>query len=169
MPIRPVRLLPLVILIVGSAFGPRGIAPITLESPVTQEEVESRRLELRAASVAAEREGAPYPSSPVIQGIAWDPPATIVRTALGSDNWPTTWGPDGHIYTAWGNGNGFGRTRMGLGVTRIEGSPEHFVGVNLWGVPENREEGKSYGIIAVGGVLYMWVGPEGGWTSSTET
>lgn len=112
----------------------------------------------------------PCPASPVIAGITWDKPSTIVRRALGSDNWPTTWGPDGHLYTCWGDGNGFGDLRRGLGVARLEGPPESFAGVNLWGVAEGGYwGGKSYGLLSLEGILYMWFGPEAQWKSSTET
>ena len=50
---------------------------------------------------------APYPPSPVITGIDWAPKETIVRKAKGSDNWPMTWADDDHLYTAYGDGNGF--------------------------------------------------------------
>jgi hypothetical protein len=119
----------------------------------------------------------PYPPSPVISGIAWDPPSTIVRKAPGSDNWPTTWASDGNLYASWGDGGGFGGTnrngRVSLGVARMVGNPDTFVGQNVWG-GENGEaqatfEGKSYGLLSVARTLYMWVGPRSGWTSSTET
>jgi CubicO group peptidase (beta-lactamase class C family) len=41
-----------------------------------------------------------YPPSPVIAGIDWARPETIVRLAKGRDNWPTTWGADDFLYTA---------------------------------------------------------------------
>lgn len=119
----------------------------------------------------------PYPPSPVIAGITWDPPSTIVRKAPGSDNWPTTWASDGNLYASWGDGGGFGGTnrdgRASLGVARMVGSPDTFVGQNVWG-GKNGEgkatfKGKSYGMLSANGVLYMWAGPGSGWTSSTET
>jgi hypothetical protein len=110
---------------------------------------------------------APYPPSPVIASVSFDW-STHVRRALGSDNWPVTWADDGHLYTAWGDGGGFGGTnqrgRVSLGVARVEGGPFDYVGVNVWGghAPEGGRQatfpGKSYGILSVGGVLYMWVG-----------
>ncbi len=42
----------------------------------------------------------PYPESPIVTGVTWAPVTTIVRQALGSDNWPITWGDDGHLYTS---------------------------------------------------------------------
>src|SRR5204863_1270699 len=49
----------------------------------------------------------PYPPSPVISGVTWAPPESIVRRARGSDNWPLTWGDDDLLYTAFGDGTGF--------------------------------------------------------------
>jgi hypothetical protein len=109
----------------------------------------------------------PYPPSPVIARVefAFD---THQRHAPGSDNWPTTWADDGHLYSAWGDGGGFGGTnskgRVLLGVARIEGDAAHYVGKNIWGGfgPERPSQfgGKSYGILSVDGVLYMWVAPQ---------
>ncbi|HOW66750.1 MAG TPA: hypothetical protein P5186_16735 [Candidatus Paceibacterota bacterium] len=115
-------------------------------------------------------QAAPYPPSQCIPGVIWDHPSTIVRHASGSDNWPTTWGPDGHVYTSWGDGNGFGNERKGLGIARLEGDPGTFKGLNLWGVNEGGYwGGKSYGLLSVQGILFMWFGPEAQWKSSTET
>ncbi len=58
--------------------------------------------------------------------IKWRPPeATCGRT----------WGPDGHLYAAWGDGGGFGGTnsdaRVSMGFARIEGPPESFLALNI--------------------------------------
>ena len=109
----------------------------------------------------------PYPPSPVIAGVDFDF-ATHRRLAPGSDNWPTTWAADGHLYAAWGDGGGFGGTnskgRVLLGVARIEGDATDYTGRNLWGgfepVAPAQFGGKSYGVLAVDGRLYMWVAPQ---------
>ena len=49
----------------------------------------------------------PYARSEAIIGIEFDF-ASHRRLASGSDNWPMTWADDGHQYTAWGDGGGFG-------------------------------------------------------------
>jgi hypothetical protein len=111
----------------------------------------------------------PYPQSRVIAGVEFDF-STHRRLAPGSDNWPMTWADDGHQYTAWGDGGGFGGTnqqgRVALGVARIEGGPEDYTGTNVWGGVEAENpaqfEGKSYGILSLDGVLYMWVGCQPG-------
>ncbi len=118
----------------------------------------------------------PYPPSSHITGVTFDF-ATHQEYAPGSDNWPITWSDDGHQYTSWGDGGGFGGTntkgRVSLGVARVEGNATTYQGFNVWGgfEPENpaQFEGKSYGIISIGGILYMWWGPGSGPATFTET
>lgn len=118
---------------------------------------------------------APYPNSSVITSVTFDW-NQHVRLADGSDNWPVTWASDGHQYTSWGDGGGFGGTnsngRVSLGFGRIEGSATAYQGFNVWGGlnPENpaQFEGKSYGIVSVGGVLYAWVSPDTNMQSYNE-
>ncbi|HEY2154368.1 MAG TPA: serine hydrolase, partial [Isosphaeraceae bacterium] len=106
----------------------------------------------------------PYPPSPVIKEVRWAPPEQIRRAAKGSDNWPLTWADDGHLYTAYGDGNGFEpqiADRLSLGFARVEGGPDDFRGVNirsptieqLGSGPAGR---KASGILMVDGVLYLW-------------
>lgn len=93
--------------------------------------------------------------------------SSIERQAIGSDNWAVTWADDGHQYAPWGDGGGFGGTnsegRVSLGIARIEGDIDDFRGTNVWGGvnPENQAMfgGKSYGLLSVEGILYMWVSP----------
>jgi len=76
----------------------------------------------------------PYPHSPVVQNIAWHW-ETHKTAAPGSDLWPVAWGPDDHLYAAWGDGGGFGGSdsdgRVAMGFARIEGGPEAWRGVNV--------------------------------------
>ena len=98
--------------------------------------------------------GGPYPQSTIIPSLSFDW-STHRRLADDSDNWPITWADDDHQYTSWGDGPGFGSSRASLGVARIAGSsPETMAGTNSW-----TGSGKSYGILSVQGVLYMWVSP----------
>lgn len=106
----------------------------------------------------------PYPPSPVIQEVRWAPPDQIRRAATGSDNWPMTWADDGHLYTAYGDGNGFEpriADRLSLGFARVEGGPADFRGINLRS-PTIEQAGsgpagrKASGILMVDGVLYLW-------------
>ena len=108
---------------------------------------------------------APYPPSQVIKGIEFEW-SSHLRLATGSDNWPITWGADDHQYTVWGDGGGFGGTngvgRSSIGVARIESNWHDFKPTNVWGGHQGENEhqviGKSYGIVSVNDVLYMWVG-----------
>lgn len=122
---------------------------------------------LSLAMHGAEQPEPPYPRSRDIARVEFDF-RTHVRLAPGSDNWPLTWADDGHLYTAWGDGGGFGGTnsqgRVTLGVARVEGSGTDYRGINLWGgAPPGRPStfrGKSYGILSVSGTLYLWVSPQ---------
>jgi CubicO group peptidase (beta-lactamase class C family)/transposase-like protein len=109
-------------------------------------------------------QGAPYPPSPIIKTIAWEPPSTIIRKARGSDNWPLTWGDD-DLYAAYGDGYGFDPMvpeKLSLGFAKISGFPPDFHGVNLRS-PTGEQKGdgkagkKASGLLMVDGVLYMWV------------
>ncbi len=108
---------------------------------------------------------AAYPPSPVIRAVDWAPPATIVRRARGSDNWPLTWADDDALYGAYGDGQGFEpfvSQKLSLGLVRITGGPESFTGTNLRApTAERLGDGaagpKASGMLAVGGNLYMWV------------
>src|SRR2546429_251364 len=79
---------------------------------------------------------APYPPSPVIARIVWHWD-TRRSAAPGSDLWPVTWAADGSLYAAFGDGGGFNGTdqdgRVACGFARLDGTPEHFSGVNLNG------------------------------------
>jgi len=121
---------------------------------------------------AAETRKPPYPPSVVIERIDWDF-AHRVRRAPGSDLWPMTWAADNNLYTAWGDGGGFGGTdsegRASLGFARIAGPAERFHGTNVWG-GKNGERPATFGgkvgaLLSVGGVLYavggVWPGTLG--------
>jgi hypothetical protein len=107
----------------------------------------------------------PYPPSPVVKEIQFDW-SSHIRLASGSDNWPITWADDDNQYTVWGDGGGFGGTnsigRSSIGVASIEGTWHNFKATNIWGgynsVNEHSITGKSYGIVCINDILYMWVG-----------
>ena len=92
------------------------------------------------------------------------PGRRIVRKAKGGDNWPMTWADDGHLYTAYGDGNGFEPIipdKLSLGFARVEGGPANFAGVNIRSASgEQRGDGKAgkkaSGMLMVDGVLYLW-------------
>lgn len=105
----------------------------------------------------------PYPRSEVIAGVAFDD-ATARTEAPGSDIWPMTWAANGNLYTAWGDGGGFGGNnddgRVSLGVARVVGGKNDYRGENLAGgvgAPHPAPfTGKSEGILALGPTLYLW-------------
>jgi CubicO group peptidase (beta-lactamase class C family) len=107
----------------------------------------------------------PYPRSPVITRLDWDPKETIRRAAQDSDNWPLTWGNDDRLYTAYGDGTGFDPKvpqKLSLGIARIEGGPIAFTGFNIRSMTiEQKGNGqagkKASGILMVDGGLYLWV------------
>jgi CubicO group peptidase (beta-lactamase class C family) len=124
--------------------------------------------------VMADREGrpagpggpgrSPYPPSPVIKGVTWAPPDTIIRKATGGDNWPITWADDDHLYSAYGDGDGFEpklTDKLSLGFARVDGGPDDFTGVNIRSESGEQRGGgkdgkKASGLLMVDGVLYMW-------------
>ena len=107
----------------------------------------------------------PYPPSPLIESIEFDPPDRIILKAEGSDNWPITWGDDDCLYTAYGDGWGFEpkvERKLSLGLAKIIGFPPDFKGVNIRS-PTGERTGdgpkgpKASGMLMVDGLLYMWV------------
>jgi CubicO group peptidase (beta-lactamase class C family) len=122
-------------------------------------------LETIAAAVPKPGLAAAYPPSPVIAGLTWDPPETIVRLAKGSDNWPMTWADDDALYTAYGDGNGFVPfvpRKLSLGLARVTGTPPAITGVNLRAptaeaLGEGRRGRKASGLLMVDGTLYLLV------------
>jgi CubicO group peptidase (beta-lactamase class C family) len=107
----------------------------------------------------------PYPASQVIRKITFAPKASVVRKAVGGDNWPLTWGDDDFLYTAYGDGWGFdvntGR-KLSLGFASISGGPSDLQGRNIRSASGERQGAgalgpKASGMLMVDGVLYMWV------------
>jgi len=113
----------------------------------------------------------PYPPSRVFQAITWHWD-TLTNAAPGSDLWPLTWGADDCLYSAWGDGGGFGGTdsdgRVAMGLARIEGGLDNWRGFNVNGGrnPEHpasfAKKGKTAGIVSVDAVLYATVNLEDG-------
>jgi hypothetical protein len=91
------------------------------------------------------------------------------REAPGSDNWACTWADDGHLYTVWGDGGGFGGTnsdgRVSLGFGRVEGDPPSYRGLNLFGGKDGKRParltGKSWTMLALNETFYTWINPGG--------
>ena len=123
------------------------------------------------SSASLAEEPSPYPPSTVFESIAWHW-ETHQTAAPGSDLWPVTWGPDDELYTAWGDGGGFGGTnsdgRVPMGFARITGPPEEPVGANLNGgknAPHPAsfpDRGKSGSLLYVGQTLYASLNMQNG-------
>lgn len=104
----------------------------------------------------AQSRKAPYPPSERIRGITFHFEG-VHSAARGSDIWPVTWGSDGNLYTAWGDGNGFsGPRKVSWGVARLEGSPAAWTGRDVCYGPPGSHQGKISGLIALGDTLYAW-------------
>lgn len=116
-----------------------------------------------AAAENKQASASPYPPSPVIASIEWAPADTVIRQAKGCDNWPLTWAGDGHMYGAYGDGNGFKpfvKRKLSLGLARIEGEPSDFRGFNIRSetgedIGDGRTGKKASGMLMADGVLYM--------------
>lgn len=115
-------------------------------------------------AITKERENEyPYPMSDLIKSVQFEPLDDIVRLAEGSDNWPVTWGDDGELYTAYGDGWGFVpnvEEKLSLGLAKIEGYPPNIKGHNIRSQSgEKTGQGKhgikASGLLMVDGVLYM--------------
>jgi hypothetical protein len=107
----------------------------------------------------------PYPPSPVIESIEWAPADSIVRLARDGDNWPITWADDDALYTTWGDGTGFVpkvEKKLSCGFARVTGIPPKVAGENIRSKDEQlgqgREGKKGWGMLAVGGRLYLALG-----------
>ncbi len=146
------RLLPFILLCAATADvnaqGKRKPGPLAASEP---------------ANTTIERYRAPYPRSEVITGVVFKD--SSARTlAPGSDIWPITWAADGNLYTAWGDGGGFGGTnsdgRVSFGIARIEGGRTDYSGFNIAGGKNAPHPppfpGKSEGLLAIGDTLYLW-------------
>jgi hypothetical protein len=117
----------------------------------------------KTASMAKAEFHPVYLPSPLIAKIVFDD-RTARTLAPGSDIWPMTWAANDGLYTAWGDGGGFGGTdqkgRVALGVAELLGGKRDYKGVNLaggLGAPNPAPfTGKSEGILALGNTLYLW-------------
>ncbi|MEV6286727.1 DUF4185 domain-containing protein [Kribbella sp. NPDC051770] len=122
---------------------------------------------LAAPSAPAGVSAAP-PESTFFSTVHVDAGATVGAPAVGDDRdhgdlWPNCWSNDDHVYTAYGDGVGFGTVGSDIGVARIAGMPGGLTGTQLalgdqvgrvWTANHSR---KPTGMVCVGGVLYLAV------------
>lgn len=104
-------------------------------------------------------QSAPYPPSDVISSVEFDLDSRR-QFGLGSDQWPLTLGPDGHLYAGWGDGWGWTRDpddpKRSMGVTRILAGPDGLRGEDLWGVGPGSGQFKPEALVFVGEKLYLF-------------
>lgn len=98
----------------------------------------------------------PYPASPVVLGLQWH---ETLNFGTNCDNWPTTWADDDRVYTAAGDGHGFGGSILGSWVCRLTGSPPSISGENRYLVSEGDgpDNSKVCSLLSIGGTLYAWL------------
>jgi hypothetical protein len=107
----------------------------------------------------------PFPQSDLITSVEFAPVETVIRMAHGSDNWPATWAGDDHLYTAYGDGNGFlpnTKIKLSLGICKVAGNPPDIKGLNIRTrtgerVGDGMYGPKASGMLMVEGTLYMLV------------
>jgi hypothetical protein len=105
----------------------------------------------------------PYSASNVIEKITFAPKSSIVQKAAGSDNWAVTWGDDGALYTAYGDGWGFEpkvSSKLSLGYAKVTGAGDNYSGINIRSstgekTGDGRSGLKASGFIMVNKVIYM--------------
>ena len=108
---------------------------------------------------------------PKITSVTFNHPG-LLNTAPGnavsapeSDNFPITYAADGHQYTSYGDGRGFGNlpgnllTRGSFGFARIEGDSNNYSAFDIFKSGESMpgEQGKCYGMLGANGKIYAAV------------
>ncbi|MBS1886524.1 MAG: DUF4185 domain-containing protein [Actinobacteria bacterium] len=129
---------------------------------------------LQSVGLARASGTSPYPASTILGSIKWNE-AHQHRigshpSPAGSDIWNTTWGSDGNLYSAWGDGKGISGTEEAqIGLAKLEGTPTESTSITAedryFGMPKVEEcvenptklDGKPHGIVALPGeVMYMF-------------
>jgi hypothetical protein len=105
----------------------------------------------------------PYPYSEVITDIIFGDPEKLTERRAG-DNWPVTWAENGHLYSAWGDGQGPDHpngTRVSMGWVRVEGNPPEVKIIDTYSPQKETGSGRSghkaSGMLMIDGVIYMWI------------
>ena len=110
------------------------------------------------------------PESTFFSTVHIDPAATVGAPAVGDnrehgDLWPSCWSNDDNVYTAYGDGEGFGTGWFDVGVAKISGMPGNLSGTQLargdevgrvWGSTADYYR-KPTGMACVDGALYLAV------------
>ena len=110
------------------------------------------------------QEPCPYPPSRAVTKLVWDSEIVRLGGERAGDNWPMTWGDDDLLYSALGDGYGFGPRSADytLAFATISGNPPdhtaHDVPSNIdtlvgWG----KDGIKASGMLMVDGLLHLFV------------
>ncbi len=96
----------------------------------------------------------PYPLSKY--KITWQS-STLKQSGVGGDLWPTTWGSDDRLYTAWGDGAVVCGSKVQWGIAALSGTTPNANLTKVYCKPVNSGKGKVSGIVAAQGKLYAVV------------
>nr|MBC8372163.1 serine hydrolase [Planctomycetota bacterium] len=150
--------------------------------------VESETIHINSAD--SRQAHAPYPPSTFVKGVTFS--ERIIDGVTSGDQWATTWADDNNLYSAWGDGTGFGyrggwsdRWTTYLGVPRVEGNPPDHKGYNVWGGYQPKSDAPAHyrnrqldenlkpcsSLVCIDGVLYLYAvgkkaGAHGPWSLS---
>jgi hypothetical protein len=106
----------------------------------------------------------PYPQSTYITNWQWASLSSVVSTAGGSDNWPTTWHSNGSLYSTGGDGDPCGQSGkvsswLGIFSGDSSGYPNTSVGCNYVRTLNNSGDGasgkKGSGLLSVNNRMYL--------------
>ncbi len=125
------------------------------------------------AGVARASGSSPYEKSSIVESIKWNEKSkhNLGRgLSNGADIWQTTWGSDGNLYSAFGDGDGLeGSTEVQIGLAKLEGTPTESTNItgknvylgeahgNTCNEKPTKIDGKPHGTVALAGeVIYMY-------------
>lgn len=149
------------------AFAMAGtLAPVAAGTPSL--ETAAGATTARTAAQAAVAPTDSPPESAFFSTVQVDPGATVGAPAVGDnvdhgDLWPNCWSDDDNVYSAYGDGGGFGAPFSDIGVARVSGTPGNLSGTSLaqgnavgqtWTANHSR---KPTGMACVSGDLYLAV------------
>lgn len=101
---------------------------------------------------------APYPNSDFQLDFDF---STLKTYGKGSDQWPMSWGNDGNLYAAWGDGRGWDNSgaKSYLGITVLSGDPSRLSGSDLWGDHQKQSNRKPVALVAYDNKLHLFWNP----------
>ena len=98
--------------------------------------------------------------SPVVSSVAVEGEPIIINSSEGieslGDLWMNTWADDDHLYSGWGDGNGFGKTYTDMGVAQLIGNLPNITGENIK-LDSSPENNKPSSLLFYNGTLYAQI------------